>query len=52
MKKIIPSHRTEKITYAVRDIVLLADEVARQGKKCSILISEIPISLIFRLLPI
>jgi len=32
MKKIIPSHRTEKITYAVRDIVLLADEVARQGK--------------------
>ena len=33
MKKIIPSHRTEKITYAVRDIVLLADEVARQGKE-------------------
>ena len=33
MKKIIPSHRTEKITYAVRDIVLLADEVARQGRE-------------------
>ena len=33
MKKIIPSHRTQKITYAVRDIVLLADEVARQGKE-------------------
>ena len=29
---IIPSHRTENITYAVRDIVLLADEAARQGK--------------------
>lgn len=33
MKKIIPSRRTEKITYAVRDIVLLADEAARQGKE-------------------
>ena len=33
MKKIIPSHRTEKITYAVRDIVLLADEAARQGRE-------------------
>lgn len=33
MKKIIPSHRMEKITYAIRDIVLLANEVARQGKE-------------------
>ncbi|HDL63977.1 MAG TPA: aminotransferase class I/II-fold pyridoxal phosphate-dependent enzyme, partial [Proteobacteria bacterium] len=33
MKKIIPSRRTEKITYAVRDIVLLADEAARQGRE-------------------
>lgn len=33
MKRIIPSKRTEKITYAVRDIVLLAEKVARSGKE-------------------
>ncbi len=31
--KIAPSHRTEKITYAVRDVVILAQQVARQGKE-------------------
>ncbi len=30
---IVPAHRTEKITYAVRDIVVLAEQVARQGKE-------------------
>ena len=33
IKKITPSHRTEKITYAVRDVVVLADQVAQQGKE-------------------
>jgi len=28
-----PASRTERITYAVRDIVVLADQVAKQGKK-------------------
>ncbi len=32
-KKITPARRTEKITYAVRDVVLLAEEAARQGKE-------------------
>jgi len=31
--QITPAARTEKITYAVRDIVVLANEVARRGKK-------------------
>ena len=31
--EITPAARTEKITYAVRDIVVLANEVARGGKK-------------------
>lgn len=31
--KIKPSHRTEKITYAVRDVVMVADQAARQGKE-------------------
>lgn len=31
--EIKPASRTEKITYAVRDIVVLADQVAKQGKK-------------------
>ncbi len=30
---ITPARRTEKITYAVRDIVVLADQVAKQGKE-------------------
>jgi alanine-synthesizing transaminase len=33
MTKIAPSRRTEKISYAVRDVVVLADRVARQGKE-------------------
>lgn len=32
-KKIIPAVRTENITYAVRDIVVLADKVAKTGKE-------------------
>ncbi len=28
-----PAHRTENITYAVRDIIVLANEVAKTGKK-------------------
>ncbi|GBD89111.1 glutamate-pyruvate aminotransferase AlaA [bacterium BMS3Abin03] len=32
-KKIIPAHRTANITYAVRDIVVLANEVAKSGKE-------------------
>ncbi|MDP1994428.1 MAG: aminotransferase, partial [Ignavibacteria bacterium] len=31
--KIIPAKRTENITYAVRDIVVLANEVAKTGKE-------------------
>jgi len=33
MKKIIPAERTENITYAIRDIVVLANEVAKSGKE-------------------
>ncbi len=33
MKKIEPAKRTENIKYAVRDIVVLANEVAKQGKE-------------------
>ncbi len=33
MKKIIPANRTEEIKYAVRDIVVLANEVAKSGKE-------------------
>ncbi len=33
MTKIKPSRRTGKITYAVRDVVLLAEEAARRGKE-------------------
>ncbi len=32
-KKIIPASRTENITYAVRDIVVLANQVAKTGKQ-------------------
>lgn len=32
-KKIIPATRTDNITYAVRDIVVLANEVAKSGKE-------------------
>jgi len=31
MREILPAHRTEKVTYSIRDIVVLADQVARQG---------------------
>ena len=33
MKKIIPARRTEGITYAVRDVVVLAKQVAATGKE-------------------
>ncbi len=33
LKKIIPAKRTENITYAIRDIVVLANEVAKSGKE-------------------
>ena len=33
MKKIIPAIRTANIKYAIRDIVVLANEVAKSGKK-------------------
>ena len=32
-KKIVPANRTTNITYAVRDIVVLANEVAKSGKE-------------------
>jgi len=32
-KKIVPATRTDNITYAVRDIVVLANEVAKTGKE-------------------
>ena len=32
-EKIIPAVRTNNITYAVRDIVVLADKVAKTGKE-------------------
>jgi alanine-synthesizing transaminase len=32
-KKIIPAFRTDNITYAVRDIIVLANEVAKSGKE-------------------
>ena len=32
-KKIIPATRTDNITYAIRDIVVLANEVAKSGKE-------------------
>ena len=31
--KITPAKRTKNITYAVRDIVVLANEVAKSGKE-------------------
>jgi alanine-synthesizing transaminase len=33
MKAIIPAHKTENIKYAIRDIIILADEVAKSGKE-------------------
>ncbi len=33
MQKIVPAKRTEEIKYAVRDIVVLANEVAKSGKE-------------------
>ena len=31
LREILPAHRTEKVTYSIRDIAVLADQVARQG---------------------
>lgn len=33
MKQIVPARKTENITYAIRDIIVLADEVAKTGKE-------------------
>jgi alanine-synthesizing transaminase len=33
MKKIIPAERTINVTYAIRDIIVLADKVKKTGKK-------------------
>ncbi|MFH0875682.1 MAG: aminotransferase class I/II-fold pyridoxal phosphate-dependent enzyme, partial [archaeon] len=33
MDKIIPARRTEKITYAIRDLVVVAKKIEKQGKK-------------------
>jgi alanine-synthesizing transaminase len=33
LKKIIPAEKTENVKYAIRDIVVLANEVAKTGKK-------------------
>lgn len=35
--RIVPAHRTEEVTYAVRDVVVLAERVAATGKKMSYL---------------
>jgi len=32
-KNIVPARRTDNINYAIRDIIVIADEVAKQGKK-------------------
>jgi alanine-synthesizing transaminase len=31
IREILPAHRTEKVTYSIRDIAVLAEQVARQG---------------------
>lgn len=33
MKKIIPAERTINVTYAIRDIIVLADQIKKTGKK-------------------
>ncbi|MBX3044420.1 MAG: aminotransferase class I/II-fold pyridoxal phosphate-dependent enzyme [Candidatus Kapabacteria bacterium] len=33
LKKIVPAHKTENVKYAIRDIIILANEVAKTGKK-------------------
>ena len=33
LKKIVPAHKTENVKYAIRDIIVLANEVAKTGKK-------------------
>jgi alanine-synthesizing transaminase len=33
MKPIVPAHKTENIRYAIRDIVVLAEQVAKSGKE-------------------
>jgi len=33
MKKIVPAERTINVTYAIRDIIVLADQVRKTGKK-------------------
>lgn len=33
LKKIVPAYKTENVKYAIRDIIVLANEVAKSGKK-------------------
>lgn len=33
LSKIIPAKKTENVKYAIRDIISLADQVAKTGKK-------------------
>lgn len=33
LKKIVPAHKTENVKYAIRDIIVLANEVAKTGKE-------------------
>ncbi|HCM39157.1 MAG: aminotransferase [Bdellovibrionales bacterium GWB1_52_6] len=48
MKKIIPAARTEKIKYAVRDILLIADQAKAAGKKLVYLNIGDPVPFGFR----
>lgn len=48
---IVPSRRSDKIKYAVRDIVLLADELVREGKEILYLNIGDPISYDFETPP-
>ena len=51
MEKIQPAGRTEKIRYAVRDVLLLADEVAAAGKEMTYLNIGDPNRFDFRTCP-
>ncbi|MFW6233024.1 MAG: aminotransferase class I/II-fold pyridoxal phosphate-dependent enzyme, partial [Bacteroidota bacterium] len=33
MNPIVPAKKTEKVTYAIRDIIVLADQAAKSGKE-------------------
>ncbi len=50
-RAIKPARRTEKITYAVRDVILLAEEAARQGREMTYLNIGDPNKFDFRTSP-